>query len=143
MKQISIDSKVFKTLAESVGNLAPETGAVIGAYDASPDCISHVWFDNKPSADIYIPSANAITAVVQKWMQENAHFCGIVHSHPFGFPELSATDMKSAVRIMESNRMDSMLLGLFHEGILHVYRITIDENGTPRTEKVEYIIKEE
>lgn len=143
MKQITIDSKVYKTLTETVGSIAPETGAVIGAYDTSPNCISHVWFDDKPSDDVYIPSANAITAVVQKWMQENVQFCGIVHSHPFGFPELSATDIKSAVRIMESNRLGSMILGLFQEGILHVYQITIDENGTPRTEKVEYIIKEE
>ncbi len=143
MNVIHITETVYSILKETVGTLPPETGAVIGAHDNSPDHITKVWFDHNAGSanEFYTPSAKQISDTVQQWMIDHYHFAGIVHSHNTGFPSLSQTDLRSAVAIMAANGLFSLYLGLFHNGELSMFKVCLRNDRRKNcVEKVKYTI---
>ena len=63
-----------------------------------PDC-----FSKQSDRNEYRPSVEWLNKVIQKWFQEGINFCGIIHTHPQGYRELSDADKLYAIRILECN----------------------------------------
>ena len=126
MDTVRFTADAFRQLADTVGSLPAESGAVIGAKNNQPALISQVWFDEqaKSGAHFYAPSCHEIEKAVGQWQSNGCHFSGIIHSHRKGFPTLSPMDLRSGTLIMEANGLSHILLGLYHQHTLSMFRLS-------------------
>lgn len=129
---VTLTRDAYDQLASTVGTLPPESGAVIGGPADRPALISQVWFDGQAGSGnfFYTPTPRDLEATVAQWEGQHCRFRGIVHSHGPGYRALSPTDIESGTLFMEANGLSQILLGLFCEGELLMFRLTA-RNLTP------------
>lgn len=143
MDHIILQSDVYKTLVESIGNQEPECGAIIGISSERRNMVTAVWVDEiagngKAS---YRPSRHPIDTVVASWKTQGIDFGGIFHSHKIGFPKLSSADLASACRIMKSNHLNRMIMGLFCGTTMDVYWVFPTKEDRVLTQKADFVVK--
>lgn len=73
-----------------IGKSPIESGGIIGCRDG---CICAFVFDEAyTSQNEYRPNVEYLNAEIQKWNAEGISFCGIIHSHLYGFDFPSESD---------------------------------------------------
>jgi len=110
MEKFFITEKVMHEILQTVGTLPCETGGILGASDKT---ICEFAFDvhssNSPIS--YVPNTSYLNTIVETWLRRDIFFCGIVHSHSYGFRSLSEQDINYAKNIISVNKnhMSSLL----------------------------------
>lgn len=131
---VALTRDAYDQLASTVGTLPAESGAAIGGPWNQPALISRVWFDRQAGSGnrFYTPSTRELEATVAQWNQQNCCFRGIVHSH-LESSVLSPTDVESGALFLKANGLSHILLGVFHEETLSMYRLSASPDGQAPT----------
>lgn len=122
MKRVRFSRAAYQMLCTTVGKAVPEAGAILG-WDGT--CVTKVWFDESAGVGkpMYRPSCPEVECAVNGWLQSGLQFAGLVHSHVAQYPQLSPMDLRSAIYIMDENKLTYMLMGLFCGGRLKMYAL--------------------
>lgn len=113
-EKLHITQEVLSGIKNTIGVYPPETGGIIGRNEHG--VITDFLFDSSSigSSFTYVPSTEYLNSYMNKnWRIKGVSFCGVVHSHPFRFPNLSPRDLMSAKMILQSyDSMDAIYLFL-------------------------------
>lgn len=120
-----ISKEAYEALKQ-IGRLPAEAGGILGM---TGDILTDVWYDYFAGCDraYYKPSVVEINSVVDNWQRYGKRFAGVVHSHRTD-PQFSPMDLLSGQLIMQSNGLDSILLGLFYQDKLKLFRMAAAED---------------
>ena len=82
--------RTLEEILDVIGSHPIESGGIIGYKD---ECIcSFIFDDSFVSQYEYRPNVEYLNDEIQKWNSEGISFCGIVHSHLYGFNFPSESD---------------------------------------------------
>lgn len=104
MNTVYIAETVVNEIYRTMISDTCECGGILGMNRNG--VITHYCFDyfaELSDRNAYRPSAEWLNSVIQEWYHEEVDFCGIIHSHPYGYPELSVADRQYAEEILEYN----------------------------------------
>lgn len=136
---VKITKSAYETLL-ALSRFPPEVGAVIGG---TSDTISHVWFDVRAGIGnaVYQPTAIDVETTVACWRKSNINFQGFIHSHhSIASPSLSSRDIFSAQRIMKTNKLTHLFLGVLLREQVFMYCVYNTEGGAPTVEQLKAVI---
>ena len=81
-----------------IGRNPIESGGIIGCNDG---CICAFAFDDSYTSSFeYVPNTEYLNRKIKEWNGEGISFCGIVHSHLYGFNFPSASDKSYAMALL-------------------------------------------
>jgi molybdopterin/thiamine biosynthesis adenylyltransferase/proteasome lid subunit RPN8/RPN11 len=103
IREMLIEADVLTQIQATIGNLAPETGGMLGGD--STGRITHYYFDGtaKRTGVTYSPDVERINRVIQEeWRPAGIELLGFVHSHPSGITQLSCGDVQYADAILRA-----------------------------------------
>lgn len=118
MNTVYIAETVVNEIYRTMISDTCECGGILGMNRNG--VITHYCFDyfaEQSDRNEYRPSVERLNSVIQEWHQEGVHFCGIIHSHPYGRSELSMADRLYAEEILQCNfYLDKIYLPILIEG---------------------------
>lgn len=133
-RQVRMTGEVLRQiLCSPIGTQMPEHGGAFGK-DIRTGCITRFYYDRTATetGGTYSPDTKAVSAAMRRWEQEGVEFCGMIHSHPAGFPQPSAYDLRYAADIIRA--MPNTLT----EGIMHMPIVTV--NTARRTAEIRWYV---
>lgn len=96
-----ISRHTLNEILRVIGTHPIESGGIIGCVN---NTICAFAFDsNYTSTFEYIPNVQHLNDVIGKWNSQGISFCGLVHSHLFGFNYPSKSDREYAQLLYETN----------------------------------------
>ena len=98
---MKIRQTVLDRIGVTIGKHKPETGGVLGIKE---NVICSFYFDENSTriTTEYCPNISDINFNLGEWAKDGIAFAGIIHSHPNGCAELSATDKESIFHILKT-----------------------------------------
>lgn len=89
---------VLDCFRENVGRFRAETGGMLASSSEKGEIdLYHFDSHSKNTAESFYYDVDSMTEVYQKWKENGAQPCGIVHSHPRGMSEPSYHDISTAL----------------------------------------------
>lgn len=141
---MKIKKAIYDKISNSCPIVPPETGGIIGQQNG---IIGFVGFDSgsvQRDSAVYIPNAEKLNSVIEKWNRSAIEFVGMFHSHPIGQETLSKDDIAYIHCVFES--MPDGITELYFPIVIPKSRIisykAIRKNHRIRIEKDSVIIKE-
>lgn len=99
-----ISKSVIDTINNSISDLPPETGGILGSYDK--ELIDEVVIDSPSPTNTrpcsYFPNVDFLNQNIKLWQDNGISFAGIFHTHFAGVKTLSSGDKKYIDAIMKS-----------------------------------------
>lgn len=92
-----ISKRTLKEILDSIGSHSIESGGIIG-YKNDNIC-SFIFDDSFTSQYEYRPNVEYLNNEIEKWNAGDISFCGIVHSHLYGFNFPSESDRLYAQKL--------------------------------------------
>lgn len=110
---IHITRSVMNEIADTIGNMMPERGGMLGGHD-DDGVITFYHFDKTAnrSGATYSPDVKTINRLLKEdWNPNGVGLKGFVHSHPDGYKQPSPGDKVYAEAILRANpHLDRLLL---------------------------------
>ncbi len=138
-ESIIILKSVWEEIVDTIGEIAPEAGGIIGERD---NRIVSYYFDvDGISLDNqYIPNVKEINRVIESWSFQNIVFSGFIHSHPENKEKLSYADIMYFARLIKHNDMERMnALILLQRPEIHLCCYVLTSEGI--LQNMNYIIE--
>lgn len=98
---MKIQKEVFYSILANMPTAPPEAGGIIGGVNGS----IVIWeFDEgyKECGCVYRPNVDFLNNIIERWLDENYEFMGILHVHFGGAGTLSEGDRSYIIRIMRT-----------------------------------------
>lgn len=112
-EKIIIAKEVMDQTAATLGSLPVEQLALIGSTNGGT-FINRFYFDftAKTTSTSCSPDTEACNIRLEDWKRQSVSFTGIFHSHPASTPRPTAADIEYAVRIIRTQDILSLVLGI-------------------------------
>lgn len=98
-----ISSQIMDVLNNSIENIPPETGGIIGGDGRK---VTEIVIDKKSDLSAhccsYSPNAAYLNDCIDKWYKNNVVFMGMFHTHFVGVRTLSVADEEYINKIMQA-----------------------------------------
>ena len=91
---MKIQKVIYDEILKYTPVVPPETGGIIGQQNG---IICFADFDSgivQSDCAVYIPNAEKLNSVIEKWNSSGIEFVGMFHSHPIGQETLSMDDIE-------------------------------------------------
>lgn len=115
---VKLSKKIFIEVSSTLAFKGVEEGGILGINN---DNIIDFFVKDSPHkgyAYKYVPNYEYLNKVIDKWNKGEIKFCGMLHTHPLGYPKLSYGDVCYSKEILLNNpQMHQLYFGITQDDL--------------------------